>query len=141
VKWHLNMGVTILKVFGENSLELKRYRSASDWGRPIGGLSKAAVDSQTEERFDEMLSSIRGWVDALISQIERFGIGPTGTIEGVPKRYALTSPVFLAEWLWGTLGLKRLFALAWIHKVVSFTFVAVTVAGSIFGILTGLGVL
>lgn len=148
------MGATILKVFGEESLELKRYRSASSWGRPVGGINKAAIDAQLEEKFDEMLSSIRGWLDALVSQIERFGIDTTPTQVSAneataselmsedrkfPRRYAFTSPAFLAERLWSLI--TRLYKIAVDHKILSSVAAILGSIASAVGILRGLGVL
>lgn len=97
IKWNYDMGAMLIKTFGDESLEVKRYRHVASWGRPIGGFSKQSIDTQTEERFGGMLSEIRGFVESLITQVEQFGTESLSKAASTPKRYLWTSPIFILE--------------------------------------------
>jgi hypothetical protein len=124
---------TLRKIFGEDSYELKGYHSASSWGRPIAGFSQAEIDSKYEARYDELLGTIRGWLDALILQVERFGLESNQTSAGVPKRYLLSSPVYIAE----RVADRITAVIEWSakHKLVSLLFGGITFAGSVASIV------
>ena len=111
VRWHNEMRSTLRNVFGEDSHEYKEYGGVSGWGRPIAGFGQAEIDAKSERKFNEILSAIRGWLEALILQVERFRIkssdephesDESSPVEpsdkaSAPWRYLVTSPVFLVE--------------------------------------------
>lgn len=132
VRWHNEMRSTLRRVFGEDSHEVKGYYGASDWGRPIAGFGQAEIDAKMEARFGEILGVIRGWLDALILQVERFGVEETQGSTS-PKRYLLTSPLFLIEKLWAMIA--RLVSWSSKNKLAAVGFGAVTLAGSVASII------
>ncbi|MEX0682439.1 MAG: hypothetical protein WD472_03180 [Dehalococcoidia bacterium] len=129
VRWHNEMRSTLRRVFGEDSHEVKGYYGASNWGRPIAGFNQGEIDAEMEARFSEILGVLRGWADALILEVERFGVGTDGN-SSAPARYRWTSPLF---WIETAFAVGR----SWVgqNKLAAILFGIVTFAGSVASII------
>ena len=80
-RWHNEMQTLLRHTFGEDSHEVKSYRANASWGRMFIG-PKDQNERDINERFQEIARSLTGWLEALIGQIERFGL-PTREIVSV----------------------------------------------------------
>jgi hypothetical protein len=140
--WVNKMDAILRNSFPAKSAEHQQFIAAIDWGGMITGPTPEARLETRNERFERTIKNTSAWLDALIFQIETFGIAGSSSAKSDPtsnvsKRYLLTSPVFIAERLWS----RGQVAYRWVigHKIHSFVIGAISLVGTIVGILAAVG--
>ena len=92
IQWHQEMRGILRNAFGEDSAELKAYSSLTRW-YPIAG-STEQIRRETRKQWSQIIEGARGFLEALILQIKRFGL-PCGTAE--TSDAIVTPRVFIAH--------------------------------------------
>ncbi len=87
------MDAILRNYFGAESSERQQFTSAASWGGMVTGSTKAVRDENRNKRFERVLQSTSAWLDALIFQVETFGLRSD---PGIPDEQT-TPNVFIAH--------------------------------------------
>ena len=150
-QWDHEMRSILRNTFSPTSPESSNYFAAIDRSFWVVGGNETEGENRRIDYFHGILVELRGWLKALIFQVERFGIkSDEMTAEGeappkmakasqTPKRYRFSSPVYLVELAWSASGSATRWAID--HKIHSIVIGVVGLVASIVGIAVGLSVL
>ena len=96
-RWIHEMDAILRNDFGAESSERQQFTSAASSGGLMIGPTREVRDESKNKRFEGTLQSTSAWLDALIFQVETFGIESSESVNDVPKRYIWSSPIYVSE--------------------------------------------
>jgi len=73
-QWETEMRYLLRSLYGDDSQEVRDFEITAEWWLPQYVGTPTENQLRRESDFAHMLEQLGGWVDALILQIERFGI-------------------------------------------------------------------